>query len=407
MLVIVLHRRDCGREMRRLEVKSELLAQQLKLSELLLLFADLASVAYDSLPERLVRLCHLLDLVFEVVVVQLRHFFIGCDLGVVVAIGFLELIVLLVQLVHVVEELYVLLLRLDESCHDFINVSDSSRFHNRLECLLDDLSVADILVQKALLLDVLRHDRVQADHQDFDWVCELLLAALRLVVLHCATQGLVVEFNLLVLLLELLLQELDVGLEGLLAFLVLALERQDLIVRLGGLPRVVEALFVSATCLLFELLDCFFHLTDAFLREEDLVSHTVDSHSQVLVVAFDVVKEDLFVLELVLERLEEGLLLVFGLDLLWLGVESVVEVAPSQRFLSLLGCSTRVLVDFVLDFLLDLLQLLVSLLVSVGEDQEALALVLQLARVVVGFGLQAHRLRLIKALPSSHEFIVV
>ena len=48
----------------------------------------------------------------------------------------------------------------------------------------------------------------------------------------------------LVLLLELLLESFDVGFKGLLALLMLALERQDLIVGLGGLARGRETLLV-------------------------------------------------------------------------------------------------------------------------------------------------------------------
>ena len=62
--------------------------------------------------------------------------------------------------------------------------------------------------------------------------------------------------------------------------------------------------------------------------------------------------------------------------------------------------------DFRVNFVLDLLQLLLGLLVGVSKNQQALALVLQLARVVISLGLQAHRLSLVKALSGSHEFVV-
>ena len=71
-----------------------------------------------------------------------------------------------------------------------------------------------------------------------------MLGALALFGLHRSRKTLVVVLNILVLLLELLLQSLDVGFEGLFALFVLALECQDLIVGLRCLTRSGETLLV-------------------------------------------------------------------------------------------------------------------------------------------------------------------
>lgn len=193
-----------------------------------------------------------------------------------------------------------MLLGLDKSCDDFVDVVDARGLANGFEGFLNDLGVAHVLVEQALLFNVLGSHRVEADHQDFDGVSELLLAPLRLVVLHGATQTLVIELHFLIFLFQLLLQEFDVGLKSLLSFFVLALESEDLIIGLAGLPSVVESFLVGSSRLVLELLNALFHLSDALLREEKLVAHAVDPHLETFVVTLDIVQEDFLVLELVL-----------------------------------------------------------------------------------------------------------
>ena len=193
-----------------------------------------------------------------------------------------------------------MLLGLDKSCDDFVDVVDARGLANGFEGFLNDLGVAHVLVEQALLFNVLGSHRVEADHQDFDGVSELLLAPLRLVVLHGATQTLVIELHFLIFLFQLLLQEFDVGLKSLLSFFVLALESEDLIIGLAGLPSVVESFLVGSSRLVLELLNALFHLSDALLGEEKLVAHAVDPHLETFVVTLDIVQEDFLVLELVL-----------------------------------------------------------------------------------------------------------
>ena len=65
------------------------------------------------------------------------------------------MVILLVELVNVVEELYVLLFSFDECSDNLVDVVDSRGLHDRLKGLLDNLRVPHILVQQALLLDIL------------------------------------------------------------------------------------------------------------------------------------------------------------------------------------------------------------------------------------------------------------
>ena len=65
------------------------------------------------------------------------------------------MVILLVELVNVVEELDVLLFSFDECSDNLVDVVDSRGLHDRLKGLLDNLRVPHILVQQALLLDIL------------------------------------------------------------------------------------------------------------------------------------------------------------------------------------------------------------------------------------------------------------
>ena len=151
----------------------------------------------------------------------------------------------MIQLIDIVEELHVLLFCFDESGNDFIDVIDASSFHNSLESFLNNLCITYILIKKSLFLQVLVHNGVETNGEDFDWVCKLLLSALTFLCFHRTTQTLVVEFDLLVFFFKLLLKSLDICLKGFFALLMLALQRQDLIVRLGRLPRSREAFLVG------------------------------------------------------------------------------------------------------------------------------------------------------------------
>ena len=61
---------------------------------------------------------------------------------------------------------------------------------------------------------------------------------------------------------------------------------------------------------------------------------------------------------------------------------------------------------FLVNFVPDLLILFLCLFVSVCQDKESLTFVLYQSSVVVSFLLKTHRLGLVEAIASSHEFVV-
>ena len=110
------------------------------------------------------------------------------NLTLVLPDGLLKLVVLLVKLVDVVEELHILFLCFDECCHDFIDVVDACCLHDGLKGLLNNLSIADVLIKQTLLFYILVNHRVDTDLQNFNRVRELLSPTLSLLRLHCTTQ---------------------------------------------------------------------------------------------------------------------------------------------------------------------------------------------------------------------------
>jgi hypothetical protein len=142
------------------------------------------------------------------------------------------------------------------------------------------------------------------------------------------------------------------------------------------------------------------------------VPHAIYSNAQTLVLALDVVQKHFFMLQLVLEGRQEGLVLIFSLTFIGIRVQSILEFTACER-LRLIFLWTRLIAflfvlftDFLINLILDLLQLLLGLLVSVRQNEKALTLMLKLARVVIGLGLQAHWLCLVQAVPSLYEFVV-
>ena len=111
----------------------------------------------------------------------------------------------MIQLIDVVKQLNILLFGLDECRYNLVDIIYSCRFHDRLKRFLDNLSVAHVLIQQVLLLNVLVYDRVYTNGQDLDWVCKLLLRTVALFRSHRATKTLVIEFDLLVLFFQLFL----------------------------------------------------------------------------------------------------------------------------------------------------------------------------------------------------------
>ena len=147
-VLIVLHLSGhVGVEAGILEVKHQVLAQELQLTELSLLRIDVARVVHDLVSQLIVLVVHFLYALLDVVFVHSRHLLVDVDLLVIPAARFDQLVILLVQLIDVVEELEVLLFALDVCRDDLVDIADASGFHNCLEGLLDDLGVPHVLIE--------------------------------------------------------------------------------------------------------------------------------------------------------------------------------------------------------------------------------------------------------------------
>jgi hypothetical protein len=253
----------------------------------------------------------LVELLTDLLLVRGRH---GAQL--LVALDFLlDLLVLLldhvnfaVEHIDVVEERDVLLLGLDEGRHDFLRRGDSSGFLDLLEGVLDDLDIADVHVHQVVLLFVVGLPLLKTAFQEGRWVGEFGAPGGNFVLCGQVLGASAVEV-VVIALLQLLLQVHDAVLEGELVNLVLGFESQDLVVSLlraarAGLGQVVQLLngFDSVADLTI------ITSVDAVL-DELLLAHDIDLFAGVLVGRLDVVVLDQGLVELVLEKLDLGLLL--------------------------------------------------------------------------------------------------
>ena len=146
-----------GAEVCTTEVQYQILADKLQLHEFTFLVVDGRGLIDNFLAKIVVILIHVFDFLRERVIIQRSHLLVVLDLLVMVPVGLLQLIVLLVKLIHIVEELHVLLFSLNECSDDLINIVDTSGLHDGLKSLLDDLGVPHILIKQALLLDIFVH----------------------------------------------------------------------------------------------------------------------------------------------------------------------------------------------------------------------------------------------------------
>lgn len=87
--------------------------------------------------------------------VELGHMLVGVNHFVEVTILLFKFICLLIQLVHVSKKTVILLLRLDERCHDLVDVRYPSRVLDGFKCFFNDAGIADVLVKELLLFCVL------------------------------------------------------------------------------------------------------------------------------------------------------------------------------------------------------------------------------------------------------------
>lgn len=171
------------------------------------------------------------------------------------------------QLVHIVEQLHVLLFSLDEGRHNFLYACTARVLHDRLESLLYDPRISHILFKQAFLLSVLLGLILDTDLEDLDRVRKLFLAlATTLLVLDTLIQTFLVVLDILTLLLELLLQLLDVKLKLFLALLVFGLQRQNAIVNVARLSLVLRRVVVRLRSQCLEVIDLTLHGGNLSLR---------------------------------------------------------------------------------------------------------------------------------------------
>ena len=119
-----------------------------------------------------------------------------------------------------------MLLGLDEGIDDLINARDPCAGHDYIESVLDDLGIADVLIEQPFLLFVLIRDSFQPDVQDLYGVHELMVLGIFLVVFS------IIKIVVLVLLDELLLESLHSLFETLVFFISLCLQSKNSIVGL-------------------------------------------------------------------------------------------------------------------------------------------------------------------------------
>ena len=146
-----------------------------------------------------------------------------------------------IEHVDIIVEGIVLLLGLNEGCHDLLNILNARRLSDLVERVLDHLYIPHVHVAEMFLLTVVLGPAVESQFKDCGRVGELLGASSLLVLwirlllivllIHCQYLK-----TALLLLLEPLLEPLDLGLETELPVLVIGLQCQDLIVGLLGHP---------------------------------------------------------------------------------------------------------------------------------------------------------------------------
>ena len=135
---------------------------------------------------------------------------------------------LAVEHVDVVVEGVVLLLRLDEGCHDFLRGGDPRRLLDLLKRVLDDLHVPYVHVHQALLLLIVVCPLLKPKFEKGHWVGELCLLHLDLLVSSAFLYLGSLEFRL-IFVFEFVLQLLQVLLKLVLFHLMLSFQGENLI----------------------------------------------------------------------------------------------------------------------------------------------------------------------------------
>ena len=300
-------------------------------------------------------------------VVHVCHCLVTGDILVSYGILLLKQVALLAQLVHVVPECVVLLLRLNEGCYNLVNVRDARALLNNFEGLFNHLRVPGVLCQQSGLFLVFVANILQPNFKNFDWVVKLLVCTVSFALLTIE----VVLFDRLcvVTVLKTFLELFDLNLELLFPILRLSLEGKNPVVMLSGGLGEADALPVGSGSGGLKIVDLLLHGIDRVLGEDDLLAHDIYLNLQVVVFANRVVQPHFLILKLVVERLS------------------------LYVFLVLLG----LIRDLLLDLGIDLVQSLHLLVVLVVDDGVALTFVLKSAGVIVSLTLESLNFSFIKA----------
>ena len=287
------------------------------------------------------------------------------------AIRVFKLISLICQLVHVVEQGVVLLLRFDKGSDNLVNGGDARGLLDLLKGILNDLHVPQVLVHQALLLPIGGHDLGQTQLKDSQRVLEL--AVFVLLVLGWRSRLVVVYLVLFLFLVEFLLVALDLSLEVILIFFVLGSESNGLVDLLLSQTLAKEGRTVLLFCLFVHLFGEVGQSGHLAVLVHDLAAQHVNLALVLLVLRLRLVEVQLLVLDRVLLSRQPDV------------VQLVID-----------GLRTNLL-----DVVPLLSQLVVDLLDLVLQDLQLAFFILELLSVDVDFALQSGRLTLVDGVVAA------
>ena len=230
-------------------------------------------------------------LLFLGVVLQLDHF---VNLLANLPIRILQLVSLIRQLVHIVEQRIVLLFSLDERSDDFVNGCDASRLFDLLESVLNHLHIPQILVHQSLFLTVGCHDFGETQLQDRQWVLEFSIFGLG--VLRGRCRSIIIDFVFFLLLVQFLLVTLDFRLEVILVFFMLSSQSDSLVDLLLRETLGEQGCTVLRLGLLVHLLRQVLEPPRLAVLVHDLLPQHVDLLLILLVLRLRLVQAELFIL---------------------------------------------------------------------------------------------------------------
>jgi len=235
------------------------------------------------------------------VVFEFDHF---VDLLAYLLVLVVELVCLVGQLVHVVQERVVLLFRLDKAGHDLVNRRDSRRLLDLLERILDHLHVAQVLVHEPLFLPVSGYYLRESQLKDGQWV--LKLPVLRFL-FRWRRRLVVINLVFFLFLVQLLLVALDFSLEVVFILFVLGPESDRLVDLLLREALLEDSNPVLLHGLLVHLLGQLEQAVGLAVLVHNLSTQHVDLALKLLVLRLGLVQTELFVLDGVLLAVEADL----------------------------------------------------------------------------------------------------